>query len=62
MAESWRTEAYCRKHSRQERIVSVRSAEQLSLSHMIYHADVILKCGASLMVATSAKNLQEMEV
>lgn len=61
--ESWRTEAYCPVHSRQERIVRVRSAVQLTSVYTIttYHAQITTKCGWGGTIVTTARNLQLME-
>jgi len=63
MTESWRTEAWCPKHSRLEHINEVRSFSALSsiLRTDAIEARVTLACGEKVSIVTTARNLEAMK-
>lgn len=56
--ESWRTQAWCPMHMRQEPIARVRSVTPLrATGYETYTAVVFLECGEHLSIVTTSKNL-----
>lgn len=59
MVDLWRVQAYCPSHSRLETIQRLLSS--VSRGKGEFQADVVLVCGETLKISTSADNLAAID-